>query len=910
MSAATDRLARALALFDELADLDASALALRLQTIRESDALLAQEVEKMLAADAGESGVIDRGLQPLASTLAAAAGQDAVADAAEGRRIGPFSLSHLLGRGGMGEVWLARRVDGDFSQDVALKLCRRGLAGDEMLRRFVQERRILADLSHPGIARFIDGGVGESGAPWFAMEYVVGLTLTEFARQRHLDVRQRVALLAEVAETVAYAQAHLVVHRDLKPSNILVDADGRVRLLDFGIAKLLQEDRDAGETATGMRAMSPSYAAPEQILGEPVSTATDVFALGVVLYELLTGALPHERAGTTLEILADSVRHEMPPKPSAHLRPAAADAGAVLGIAEGAMARFTRAVSGELDIIVLTALRREPERRYASAAELASDLRRWLDGRPVAAQADTAAYRIRKFVGRNRIAVGSAAGILLALIVGFGTALWQADVAREAARRADAEAESSERIADFALTMVREQYAYGRNTAEPRSPAQMLEASVDAARLSLKDDDQARAVILGKLGELQAVVDSPARAEPAVTEAMQLTRSIHGDGAGQTADILISLATVKEQGDQLGEAEALLREALPIYLGLPGYERAEVMTRSRLASILRRTGRVDEAIVELEAARKGAVIAYGAEHPSTIELGGNGAILLEQMDRLAQAEAGYRSTVAAYERIDKDFPRLANPLFNLGLLLGRTGHYEEAGRLMQRALDIAERQLGAADPHRAVMAIRYAEFLRRIGETESALAHCDSIGEALQSRPAQKSRLLRLRAQLLADQRRFDEAWRVFAEARSTLQRADGDIKGTRAALELALAEAAMSAGRWDAASAAAQAAHAQLDGDASVPSDSRIELMRIDARLALRGGDAQRAVELLATANETLAAITGAETVEVARLESELADALDRLPTRVQEAHSYRIASQGRLQRLGVDPVWRVAAR
>ena len=216
----------------------------------------------MLAADARSSGVIDGGLPRLASTLAenaALAGSDA---AVEGRCLGPFKLRHLLGRGGMGEVWLAQRVDGDFSQDVALKLCQRGIGGGDMLRRFVQERRILADLSHPGIARFIDGGVGETGAPWFAMEFVEGLALTEFARQRGLDVRQRVALLAEVAEVVAYAQTHLVVHRDLKPSNILVDAEGRVRLLDFGIAKLMQDDRDVRETATGMRAMSPAYAAP------------------------------------------------------------------------------------------------------------------------------------------------------------------------------------------------------------------------------------------------------------------------------------------------------------------------------------------------------------------------------------------------------------------------------------------------------------------------------------------------------------------------------------------------------------------------------------------------------------------------------------------------------------------------
>jgi serine/threonine-protein kinase len=905
MSAMAERHARALALFDELVELDAATRAARMQALRQDDAPLATELERMLAADAGAGGIIDDGLPRLASTLAADLAEEDADVAIEGRRVGPFELRQLLGRGGMGEVWLARRMEGDFSQDVALKLCRRGMGGEDMRRRFVQERRILAELSHPGIARFIDGGVGASGAPWFAMEYVAGASLTEFARDRHLDVRQRVALMAEVAEVVAYAQAHLVVHRDLKPSNILVDADGRVRLLDFGIAKLLQDDLDARETATGMRAMSPSYAAPEQVLGEPISTSTDVFALGVVLYELLTAALPHERSSASLEVLADSVRREAPLKPSVRLRQSDMTVAAALGTSEVNLQRFARTLAGELDTIVLTALRREPERRYASAAALADDLRRWLEGRTVAAQPDTASYRLRKFVGRNRIAVGSASGTLLALIVGFGTALWQAGEAREAARRADAEAESSERIANFALTMVREQYAYGRSSAQPRTPAQMLAASVDSARVALKDDDQARAVILGKLGELQSVVDTPARAESAVTEAMLLTRRLHGDNDVQTADMLVSLATVKEQGDQLADAEALLREALPIYRRLPGNERSQVMTRSRLASILRRTARVDEAIAELAAAREGAAVAYGIDHPNTIELIGNGAILLEQIDRLAEAEAAYRTTIAAYERIDNAFPRLANPLFNLGQLLGRIGHYAEARLSMQRALDIAERHSGAADPHRAVMVVRYAEFLRRIGDVEGAQALCNSIADVFQSRPAQQSRLLRLRAQLHADGKRHAEARVAFDAAGALLESASGDLRLERARAQLVRAEISILAQLWDEARAAAVSAHAQFNGLAQPPSDIRTELMRIDARLAMHEDDVQRAASLLDTAIATLAAVTGSETVEIAQLEHDLAEALDRLPLREAEAAKVRAASHARLLRLGVTPVW-----
>jgi len=247
---------------------------------------------------------------------------------------------------------------------------------------------------------------------------------------------------------VAYAQNRLVVHRDLKPSNILVDAQGRVRLLDFGIAKLLDEAPDATATATGLRAMSAAYAAPEQILDAPVSAATDVYALGVVLYELLTGVLPQERASATLETLAERVRHEETERPSARLR---GDATSTTTLGADTAQRFARQVAGELDTIVLAALRREPERRYPSAAALADDLRRWLDGRPVAAQPDTAGYRARKFVSRHRFAVGSASAVLLALVAGFGTALWQANLAREEAMRAQAESTKATAIKDFLL---------------------------------------------------------------------------------------------------------------------------------------------------------------------------------------------------------------------------------------------------------------------------------------------------------------------------------------------------------------------------------------------------------------------------------------------------------------------------
>ncbi len=374
---------------DELLELEAPARDARLAELEEVDPGLAADLRRLLAEDAREAGVLDRGVARIAPTvlegLSAAA---AVPALPEGTRIGDYQLLRPLGRGGMGEVYLARRSTAGVEQQVALKLLKRGMDSDELLRRFVQERRILAQLNHPHIAGFLDGGVEPDGRPYFAMEFVDGVALTEFARSRALDLRARVGLLATVCDAVAYAHTQLVVHRDLKPSNILVDGNGQPRVLDFGIAKLLG-DGAPSDTATAARAMSPAYAAPEQILGEPIGTATDVYALGVVLFELLTGALPHDRSAASSAALALALVQETTTRPSQVLRQAPDRLAAVLGISTAHAARAARELSGDLDTIVLAALQREPQRRYGTAAALAEDLRRWLAGRPIAKRAPT-----------------------------------------------------------------------------------------------------------------------------------------------------------------------------------------------------------------------------------------------------------------------------------------------------------------------------------------------------------------------------------------------------------------------------------------------------------------------------------------------------------------------------------------
>jgi serine/threonine-protein kinase len=337
-----------------------------------------------------------------------------------------------LGHGGMGRVFLAERVDGAYEQRVALKLTRSGSGNPQVLReRFLFERQVLARLQHPNIARLLDGGVTDDGTPYIVMEHVAGEVITTWADARCLSLRARLELFLATADAVHYANRNLIVHRDLKPSNILVTEDGAVRLLDFGVAKLLEEIATGStpETMTGMLMITPEYAAPEQIDGGDVSFATDVYALGVVLYELLTGRLPVEITRRSIQDLLRTSRIEAP-APSATVATHSAERST-----EVARQRKTdppalaRQLRGDLDAIVLKALRKEPERRYVHAGEMAEDVERFLGGYPVRARPDSRSYRARKFVRRHAVLVGASGLLAVSLLAGAVATLWQARAA-------------------------------------------------------------------------------------------------------------------------------------------------------------------------------------------------------------------------------------------------------------------------------------------------------------------------------------------------------------------------------------------------------------------------------------------------------------------------------------------------
>lgn len=345
----------------------------------------------------------------------------------EGLQVGKFRIVSEIAHGGMGTVYLADRDD--FKQSVALKLIRHGLDSAEILRRFRIERDVLASLSHPNIARLLDGGTTDDGRPFLAIEYVEGERIDRYCDTHKLDLNARLRLFRQVCAAVAYAHQHLTVHRDLKPSNILVTPDGEPKLLDFGIAKILAATGLADETAAADRLLTPEYASPEQLRGEKISTASDIYSLGVLLYELLTGRRPFEVKNQSAFEIVEAVCDREPPAPSSR---------GVTDPADGSKPLIPAAqLKGDLDNIIVTALRKDPASRYASVEQLSDDIRRYLEGLPVTARPATFKYRAGKFVRRNRVAVASASIAIAALIAGAATASWQAVVARSEKSRAE-----------------------------------------------------------------------------------------------------------------------------------------------------------------------------------------------------------------------------------------------------------------------------------------------------------------------------------------------------------------------------------------------------------------------------------------------------------------------------------------
>ena len=463
-----------------------------------------EDVASLLHAHARESGQLEASVRAAAGVAIEQADPLAGGDA----RIGPYRVLRRLGTGGMGTVYLAERADAQFRQQVALKVVNRHLVNDEIVRRFRTERQILADLDHPNIAHLLDGGTTADGLPYLVMEYVVGERIDAYCNARALALRERLALFLAVCDAVQYAHRNLVIHRDIKPSNILVTPDGAPKLLDFGIAKLMGTgaERGAALTRADERLMTPEHASPEQVRGEPVTTGSDVYALGILLYHLLTGERPYTPDDGSVAALERAICETAPDKPSTVVMRAATRAGnaaAPAPVPVPAPRRLARALTGDLDNIVLMALRKEPARRYASAAQMAEDVRRYLDQRPVIARPDTWSYRTAKFLRRHTASVTAAAAVvvvLAAVVVYYTQRLaGERDRAQDAERRAVRETETSKRVSDFLVELFRVSDP-DKARGETITAREILDRGAERIDQELDDEPEVQAQLMDTMG--------------------------------------------------------------------------------------------------------------------------------------------------------------------------------------------------------------------------------------------------------------------------------------------------------------------------------------------------------------------------------------------------------------------------
>jgi eukaryotic-like serine/threonine-protein kinase len=725
------------------------------------DRELREAVEALLAAHEASGGILDRGPMPIAAEL--------VERARPPRPIGPYRILGELGRGGMSVVYRAERSDGHFRRIVALKVLRGELDAEELHARLATERQILAALDHPNIARLLDGGVTEEGRPYLVVEYVEGRTITDHCASFRLPLEERLRLAIEVARAVQHAHAHLVVHRDLKPSNILVTSEGRVRLLDFGIAKVLDvgavdlEDPEVPRTGAGIRLFTPEYASPEQLRGEAAAVSHDVWGLGVVLFELLTGTRPFP-GGRPARELEREILEEDPPRPSTVVRALHPDRVASLGSPPQAIARR---LEGDLDRIVAMALRKEARLRYGSAEQFAEDLERHLAGLPVRAQADRRGYRVRKFLRRHRVEAGAAVAVLASLVIGAGAALWQAREARQERDRAEVAAIHSEAVAEYLLDLFR--------TADPwEVPAEQLTARELLARGerrldALPDDPVLRARLLLVLGETYQSVGEAAAARPLLEDALELRREFLGEAHPATTDARLALGEWLRRQGRLAEAEAMAVQALAAArtgsgggptadpgreaaaLDLLGFihtgmgrtrealidfsEEVELLRNARteegaevgralvnLAAVHRRLGRYDDAERLLREAIEQREQTFGPESPlAALTRARLGGLLAEHLARYAEAGELFQEALEVQTSVlGIDHPARGEALEGLGLVAERTGDPVRAEAYFREAIRTLESGLGMDHPNTVGSREVFAGFLGRSGRLDEA----------------------------------------------------------------------------------------------------------------------------------------------------------------------------------------------
>ncbi len=680
-----------LALFERIADAPPGERARLLDEATRDRPELRLRLERLLVLDASESDFV-ADVAGLRDHFV-----DASAAAALPIRIGAWKIVRELGAGGMGRVFLAERADGEYEQQVALKVIRGEFTSDAAIARFVAERRILARLDHPGIASLVDGGVDEHGRPWFAMQYVDGVTLPDYCTQHGLGLDARLELMIGVCEAVAYAHRQLVVHCDLKPSNVLVDTNGQPRLLDFGIARLTGADNAPYVTQTA--ALTPGYAAPEQLAGKPVGVATDVYALGVILHELLVGRRPYASTDDTPAAIAVAQAQGEPPAPSRSAR-----AGGPIP---------ARRLHGDLDLITQKALRHDAALRYADASELAQDLRRHLAGFPLRAQRASSMQRTRKFVGRHRLAVGLVTLAIVALLATTTFALNRSQVAHREAANAIA-------VRDFLVGIFRSaDPRAGKGAIDTRMLIDRGSAGLDAALKSQPELASSFAEVLGHVYLQLAAYDE---AQSMFERALALTGERHGATSPQNAPILRALAQTLAERNHLDDAKTMLARASAIDESQHGTDSAQTIADTAVgADLAQRGGDLDRARTLISDSIGRARTLHPDDPLQLASLLNQRANIAEASGALDDAEHDTREALDLFrQQKGEQSLDVAENLINLGVIAMRRGDASHAEPIFRQGLATYRRLLPAEHPLIADAMTNLARSLDREGKPDQA----------------------------------------------------------------------------------------------------------------------------------------------------------------------------------------------
>ncbi len=679
MRPAAERWARVKELFEAAVELDPNQRPSFLTNACGDDKGLRDEIESLLKSDEQTGGFIEQPAFSIPRDLFS----DNLDDACAGRQFGAYQVIREIGRGGLGAVYLAARADDEYRKQVALKIIRRGLDTDDIIRRFRNERQILAQLDHPNIARLIDGGTTDDGLPYFVMEYVNGEPITAYCEAHALPTTERLTLFRKVCAAVTYAHQNLVIHRDLKPSNILVTPEGEPKLLDFGIAKLLGPDDELfTQTLPALRVMTPEYASPEQVKGDKIMTTSDVYSLGGLLYELLTGQRPYRLKTRTPEEIARAITEQEPERPSIALPPDS---------------RFTshnsRLLRGDLDNIVLMAMRKEPARRYSSVGQFSEDIRRHLEGLPVIARKDTVAYRTSKFVNRHRIGVAAAALVLLSLLGGIVATLIQVRTAHR--ERAKAEA-----ISGF-LQKTLSASNPDRNSSAPRTAKDLLdEASRRLATEELSDQPKVKAELQRIIGSSYFSLGEYVLAEQNLTAALEAQLRIYGEDDPETLKTLVLRASLS--GGATGhyaEADKFYRAKLSL---IRSEQRKGTISSDYLITALSGYALLQRAqgdSKEAETLLREAAVLRAQAYPEVKNNPDEALLALTKTDqgKFEEATQTVRERIGALRQTGEETPELSANLTGLGSFLIEKGEFAEAVQNLRAAETIYRKIYSAAN---------------------------------------------------------------------------------------------------------------------------------------------------------------------------------------------------------------------